>query len=223
MPDEPRPPVATPSAAMPLWLRVLAEDLCWNEVEMARLRPVARQAFDQYIESRAAELRLVDEVGKAEREARWQKSPAARQYAADVQRLRENAAERSRRARSYMLGLEALLRRKEAFSAELLSRARAAQQAAVLAEVRRCMSRWWMPAAPGAPTPAAAPRPAGSPPRRTGMVRPPPFWIVPGPVPVERVATLAPGGPGPGAGAWAARIAPPYPWAVGAGGGPVGL
>jgi len=217
VPDEPRPPVATPRA-MPLWIRALAEDLCWNEVEAARLRPQARAAFDQYIEARAGELRLVDQWGRMEREASWQRSPGARQAAEDAKRLRENAAQRSRRARDYMLGLEAHLRRKEAFSAELLSRAPAAYQATVLWEARQCLSRWWLPAAPGGPTPAAAPRPAGSPARPTGMVRPPPFWVVPGPVPVERVATLAPGGPGPGAGAWSARIAPPYPWAVGAAG-----
>lgn len=222
MPDEPRPPVATPRA-MPLWMRALAEDICWNEVEIARLRPLARSSFDWYVETRAAELRHVDQVGRAEREAQWQKSPSARQYAADAQRLRENAGERARRAREYMLGLEALLRRKEAFSAELLSRVPPGYQAAVLWEARQCMSRWWLPAAPGGPTPAAAPRPAGAPARPTGMVRPPPFWLVPGPVPVERIATLAPGGPAPGAGAWAARIAPPYPWAVGAPGGLVGL
>lgn len=201
----------------------LASDLCWNEVEAARLRPLARSSFDWYVEARAAELRHDDQVGRAEREAERERSPAARQYAEDARRLRANAAERARRARERMLGLEALLRRKEAFSAELLSRVPPGHQATVLREVRECMSRVWLPAAPGSPTPAAAPGPASAPPRPTGMVRPPPFWLSPGPAPVDRVATLAPGGPGPGQGAWAARVPRPYPWAVGAGGGAVGL
>lgn len=197
------------SRAMPDWLRILASDLCWNEVETARLRPMARSSFDAYVEARAAEMRLLDESGKAEREAEWQRSPAARQIASDLRRLLANATERARRALERMRELEELLRRKEAFSAELLSRVPPGHQAAVILELRECISKALLPALPGSPTPSAAPgRPAG-------VVQPPPFWLVPGPAPIERVATLAPGGPGPGAGAWAVRVPRAYPLVAG--------